>query len=281
MDDQLPKEDENSAKVDFLVPESGPGQEAVGFNIKAQQENFLSGSSKKTFKIEGVTPAKEPVARRKRFEIHGQSPKEPERKLFMIESDRVPVQLPRTDREIMFARQRNASDCGPCLVLNTLQALGVNSGLSAVPDVRSYANQLRIAENERLRARSANHAVDDPTLPTSGWFTNIDVDEVLRSQGLNVRSWSVDEEEERRRLKDYTEELARGGQEFVVYTGSGRHYRGLYRNGENSIFELDSLRQDVPRVGEAAIENMITRAAQSDRIESISVASRAPTTQQQ
>ena len=56
MDDQLPKEDENSAKVDFLVPESGPGQEAVGFNIKAQQENFLSGASKKIFNLPYLNP---------------------------------------------------------------------------------------------------------------------------------------------------------------------------------------------------------------------------------
>lgn len=270
MDHQLPKEDENSAKVDYVVPpESGPGEAAVRFNTSTQRDKFLSGPSGKTFEIEGVTTAKKPMASRKRFEILGQSPKEPQRKLFKIEGDRVPVQLPRTNREIMFARQRNAYDCGPCLVLNTLQALGVNSGLSAVPDVRSYANQLRIAQNER------------PALPANGWFTSIDVNEVFQAQGLKVRSWSVDEDESRRRLKDYTEELARGGQEFVIYTGSGRHYKGLYRNRENGIFELDSLRQDIPRVDGAAIETMIARAAQSDRIESISVASRTPATQQQ
>jgi len=267
MDGQFPP-DENSAKDDFVVPESGPGEEAANFSAKAQQEKFPGGPSGKTFKIEGVTTtAKEPVQSRKRFVIHGQTPQEP-RKTFKIEGDRVAVQLPRTNREIMFARQRNAYDCGPCLVLNTLQALGVNSGLSAVTDVRSYTNELRIAQNDR------------PALPANGWFTNIDMDEVLQAQGLNVRSWSADDEGSRRRLKDYTEELARGGQEFVVYTGSGRHYKGLYRNRENGIFELDSLKPNIPRVGGAAIETMIARAAQSDRIESISVASLPPTTQQ-
>ena len=298
MDGKLPKEDENSAKADFEVsPESGLGEGAANWH----PDKFLGGSSKRTFKIEGVQPAKEPVASRKRFEIHGQSPKEP-RKLFKIEGDRVPVQLPRTNREIMFARQRNTYDCGPCLVLNTLQALGVNSGLSGVPDVRSYANQLRIAAKEQRRTSPPKkfevisglptvsdeqrkktleeYLATDPTLPDNGWFTDIDMDKVLQAQGLNVRSWSANDEGSRRRLKDYTEELARGGQEFVVYTGSGRHYKGLYRNRENGIFELDSLKPNIPRVGGAAIETMIARAAQSDRIESISVASLPPTTQQ-
>ena len=124
MDDGFPP-NENSAKADFVVPESGPGQEAAGFSADAQKEEFLSGSSKKTFKIEGVQAPKEPVASRKRFEIHGQPPKEPQRKLFKIEGDRVPVQLPRTNREIMFARQRNDYDCGPCLVLRLFRRLRV------------------------------------------------------------------------------------------------------------------------------------------------------------
>jgi len=44
MDDKFPP-NENSAKDDFVIPESGPGEEAAGFNAKAQQEKFLGGSS--------------------------------------------------------------------------------------------------------------------------------------------------------------------------------------------------------------------------------------------
>lgn len=44
MDDQIPKDEDS--KVDYLVPpESGPGQKAVSFNSRAQQEKFLGGSS--------------------------------------------------------------------------------------------------------------------------------------------------------------------------------------------------------------------------------------------
>lgn len=42
MRDQFPP-GQNSAKDDFVVPEAGPGEEAAGFNAKAQQENFLGG----------------------------------------------------------------------------------------------------------------------------------------------------------------------------------------------------------------------------------------------
>jgi len=42
MDDKFPP-NENSAKDDFVVPESGPGEEAASFNAKAQQEKFLGG----------------------------------------------------------------------------------------------------------------------------------------------------------------------------------------------------------------------------------------------
>jgi len=58
MDDQFPK-DENSAKVDYVVPESGPGEEAVRFNAKAQQDEFLAGGSSTT-NMEGKTEIQEP-----------------------------------------------------------------------------------------------------------------------------------------------------------------------------------------------------------------------------
>lgn len=53
MDDQFPK-DEDSAKVDYVVPESGPEEEAVGFTAKAQQEKFLGGGNSTT-NLEGNT----------------------------------------------------------------------------------------------------------------------------------------------------------------------------------------------------------------------------------
>lgn len=188
--------------------------------------------------------------------IEGKQPK----KTFRIEGETSPTPIPGINREIMFATQRNSYDCGSCIILNTLQTLGVNSGLSSVDSVRSYANQLR-AE------------VAEPTLPDNGWFKNTDVDRVLLGQGLNVTPWLATTEEYRQELKDYVDELARKKQEFVIYTGTGRHYKGLYRNDENGVFELDSLRQDIPRVGSGAIEAMIGRASRSERVETISVAS--------
>lgn len=194
----------------------------------------------------------------------GQSEKtfvvEQPRKTFRIEGETSLTPIPGTNREIMFATQRNSYDCGPCIALNTLQVLGVDSGLSSVIDMRLYANQLR-------------SEVAEPTLPDNGWFKNTDVDRVLLKQGLNVTSWLATTDEYRRELKDYIEELARKKQEFVIYTGTGRHYKGLYRNGENGVFELDSLRQAIPRVGTDAIEAMINRASRSDRVENLSVAS--------
>ncbi len=192
------------------------------------------------------------------FIIEDEQPK----KTFRIEGEISPTPIPGTNREIMFATQRNSYDCGPCIVLNTLQALGTNSSLSAVDNVRSYANQVRIDSGR-------------PTLPTNGWFTNFDVDDVLHKQELNVKSWSAADEGSLSNLRDYLKELTGKEQEFVIYTGVDRHYKGLYRNGDDGIFELDSLRRDIPRVGTTAIETMISRASKSNRRgESISVASR-------
>jgi len=52
MDDQFPK-DENSAKVDFVVPESSPGEGAVSFSAKVQQEKFVAGGA--STNMEGKT----------------------------------------------------------------------------------------------------------------------------------------------------------------------------------------------------------------------------------
>lgn len=57
MDDQFPK-DEDSSKVDYVVPESGPGEEAVGFNAMAQKDKFLGGGAPTN--IEGKTELQKP-----------------------------------------------------------------------------------------------------------------------------------------------------------------------------------------------------------------------------
>ena len=57
MDDQFLK-DENSAKVDYVVPESGPGEEAMRFSAKAQQEKFLAGGA--SANMEGKIGIQEP-----------------------------------------------------------------------------------------------------------------------------------------------------------------------------------------------------------------------------
>lgn len=226
----------------------------------------------RTFRIEGQP--------KKKFVVQSSTPVPESKKKFQVDGDRIRVVLPGTNREMMFARQRNASDCGPCLVLNTLQAVQAESGLSSVADVRQFANQLRIAQNEALRTKNPRWGVDDPTLPDTGWFTNADVDEVLRAQGLTVQSWVVDTEEARRAVQAHIDERIRNGERAVMYTGTGRHYRGIY-NGDGGLLKMDSLSPAVERVQGGAFEDMIRGAGQSDRREFISIASQptpTPTT---
>lgn len=75
MDDQDPKIVDE--KVDFAMPESGPGQDAAGFSAKAQQEEFLGDASQEKPQVEPEQPQSQPkesewpMGARKSIEVNG------------------------------------------------------------------------------------------------------------------------------------------------------------------------------------------------------------------
>jgi len=213
---------------------------------------------------------------RKKFEVQADQPTNEGSKKFTPEATRRPTIIPGTDREMLFTQQLNAYDCGPSMILNVMGALQVESGLDSVGAVRDANNKRRILANTSLRMKSRRWGTDDPALPGNGWFTNGDVDEILREAGLTVSSSLVDTPEARQRLLARVNALREGRTDFTVYSGNGRHYRAIYQPIGGQEVMLDSLQTDIGTVNNG-IEGMINSAGQSDRTEFVSIAIANPT----
>lgn len=163
-----------------------------------------------------------------RFVIH--------RKAFSITSEVSPVRLPTTEREIMFAHQRNATDCGPCLVLNTLSALEMPSFFDSVLGVRQQANELRANQHR-------------PPLGVQDWFLTEDVADLLQEHGLNVEPYSIKSPVQETDFWQSLQQKISDGHSFVVYTGTGRHFKGVYSPDGKNYFLLDSQKDAIEELG--------------------------------
>jgi hypothetical protein len=236
---------------------------------------MVDAQSERTFVIHGSTDAfkddRKTFEVHKRFEVHDAKPDSSELKTFKPEGSRHWTTIPGTDREVLFTRQLNAYDCGPSMVLNVLQALQVESELDDVQSVREANNKRRILTNTGLKQRNPTWGVDNPTLLENGWFTSIDVDGVLREEGLEVFTSIVDMPEDKASLLDRINKLQQGNADFVVYTGNDRHYRAIYQPIGGQEVMLDSLAEDISIV-DNGISGMVEAASCSDRIESIGIA---------
>lgn len=198
----------------------------------------------KTFQIEDT----------KYFKIEGSKPK----KDFIVATSSVfPVEVPGANRDMMFAHQENDADCGPCLVINICNALNTTSSYDSVLNVRQQANRLRQNNQRKVIAEEE-------------WFFVDDVALALQEKGLLVEQFSVRSdamEIEARATRDTAETQ---GVPYVMYTGAGRHFRGIYWDGQNYSLLDSKLNQIVPvRVGD--VENMMRLAKQSDRDETIGI----------
>ena len=165
-------------------------------------------------KFEIHQPNEEP---RKKFEIQN-----PEKKKFQIENS--PQQ---------WFQQENTNDCGPCLVLNALNELGVETAERSIEAVRNKVNQ--------TRGRSEQ-------LDTNGWFRTSDVGRYLSENGLGVDEYAT-------RQFEKVENLAKIKQIFdnqnfdFIYVTLGSHFRGIV-NKEDQLILLDSF-----NTGPRVIEN--------------------------
>lgn len=215
--------------------------------FKVEPEKMFEVEPEKTFDVEPE----------KMFRVESISPK----KDFVIDnSDSVLVSLPGTNREVLFARQRNGYDCGPCLVLNTLSVLDVPTNYASISDVRSTVNLSRAAQH--LQA-----------LPDNEWLTTSDVEDALWQRGVAVESFSVKSAPQESDFRASLEQKISRGEQFVAYSGVGRHFKGIYFDG-NMYSLVDSMQESISRASREEISRLVTSAKISDRAETVAIASR-------
>jgi hypothetical protein len=193
---------------------------------------------------------------KKTFCIQPASPK----KDFVITSDSAIVPLPGTYREVLFTHQRNGYDCGPCLVLNTLSVLNASTNYTSISDVRGTVNFSRAAQHLQI-------------CRDNQWLTTHDVADALEQRGIAVEPFSVKSAPQESDLKASLEQRISRGEQFVVYSGTERHFKGIYFDG-NTYSLLDSMRESISRVSRDEVNRLITSAKTSDRPETVAIASR-------
>ena len=213
--------------------------------MERKKFEIIENAPKKKFEIISETSLKRKfeIKSKKRFEIKTQ------------EGENITLE---------WFQQRNANDCGPCLILNGLRRI---EGVQHIPDdiseVRREVNRLR---EERGR----------PELGPSDWFTSEDIGRYLSEiAGLNVEEYAcfadVAEETERN-IRNSLEERPFD----MLYSTAGRHFRGVVPKEEN--FELLDSLQDAPTESTAdSINNMVAGsvyAASRERVERLGIVRR-------
>lgn len=185
---------------------------------------------------------------RKKFEIRAES-----KKKFEIRSEDL------TTTQEWF-RQTNDSDCGPCMILNSLRKI------PKVRHVPSNVEEIRHDVN-RLRRESGRQE-----LQTSDWFTSEDIQEYFKDiAGLAVKEYAL--------FQDSTDEIKWNIQSDLqrpfelLYGTAGRHFRALVPH-EQGYELLDSFNEGPRPADTSAIDEFINHAAREStngRIERIGI----------
>ncbi len=191
------------------------------------EKKFVIKKPAKTFRILGSTPGNQSEA--------------PARKRFVIRSEGTPVQ----NQE--WFRQNNSSDCGPCLILNSLRKIkGAYHIPQSIDEVRQEVNKFRREKNQ-------------VELQPDGWFTNTDIQEYLtRVAGLDVKQYAA--------FADQAEEVSNNirtnleGAPFeMIYGTVGRHFRGIVPS-ETGYELLDSFNSDPQAVDTDRVNSLISES---------------------
>lgn len=212
----------------------------------SEKFKILSASEpKKKFQIENQSS--------KKFEIKDETPK----KKFVIHTE--------TERDISLEwfQQINSNDCGPCLLLNGLHLLKVESIPNSIVEVRAEVNRMRI---ERGR----------PELPSDGWFTSEDIGEYLaKVGGLNVEEFPIFPYEVDSIKTDISENISQRPYD-LLYSTEGRHFRAVSPTEEvNQYYLLDSFLNEPRIVGQEEVNDLLDRSISSrteNRVERIGIA---------
>lgn len=182
----------------------------------------------------------------KKFEIQEDKPK----KKFVIESG----------TSYAWTQQRNANDCGPALILNSLGELGITVQDRSIEDVRGTVNRIR----------------GSSPLPATGWFLTSDVGRYLSEIGrLRVEEY-VPLPYRKKEVFDAVESVFRARSFDLIYITIGRHFRGIL-NKNNELILLDSFTSGPETLSSEQAWNLISRtlnATDGTRIERVGVVTR-------
>jgi hypothetical protein len=167
---------------------------------------------------------------------------------FDIRAEKSKVKLPGTDREVLFATQKNSYDCGPCLTLNILSVLGLPTQDLSIVDIRKKTNK-------------RDH----------DWFFTNDVSHALEERGIKVEPYSVKSPQQEIDFINSLQEKIEEKTPFVVYSGVNRHFKGIYCDGQN-YYSIDSLHKTINSVSQGEIATLIEQVKASDRVEALTIA---------
>ena len=173
-----------------------------------------------------------------KFEIH--QPDEPPKKKFEINppvKKKFEVEKPRKKFEIQgsgrWFQQENSNDCGPCLILNALNELGIQTTEHDIKSVREKVSQSR-GQSELLRE--------------NGWFRTSDVGRYLSEAGLGIDEYATRQFEKVENLTAIKQIFDNRLFDFIYIT-LGNHFRGIV-NKDAQLILLDSFNN-----GPQVIEN--------------------------
>ena len=128
-------------------------------------------------------------------------------------------------RKVKWFQQENAFDCGPCVLLNSLQFLGVPQQLRMSPEQLSIKS-VRARSNERRRE------LGEPELPPNGWFhDDLDIYTLLKEIGLHINVVTDPKK---------AEELIEERKHDLIIAGPDKHFCAYVFAADNHFLVLDS-----------------------------------------
>ncbi len=209
------------------------------------EKSKIQSEPKKKFQIENQPP--------KKFEILAEMPK----KKFVIHTE--------TGKSISLEwfQQINSNDCGPCLLLNGLHLLKVESIPNSIAEVRADVNRIRRERGEQ-------------ELPANGWFTSKDVGEYLAQVGsLQVEEFPVFPYEADDIKTAINNNISQRSYD-LMYTTVGRHFTAVSPTEEpNQYYLLDSFLNEPRIIGQEEVNSLLDRSVSSrveNRVERIGIA---------
>jgi hypothetical protein len=165
-------------------------------------------------------------------------------------------------------QQKNANDCGPCLLLNFLAVRGLASP-GSIAEMRAEVNRKIREGNQRtaeLNQRTERTAALRAELGPSAWLSTEDINNYLHALGYRLRPWGfrignrADQEEARAEI------LQAIRRDFdLLYATAGAHFTGVtpVAGQAGRYLLLDSFNRGPVAIDERGLRDFIERGLSS------------------